>query len=504
MNTIRPYEGNEPYIFISYAHANSPAVMEVVQELHDRGYRVWYDDGIEVGSEWPEYIAQHLLKASLVIAFLSNAYMKSPNCRKEMHYALTKRINTINIFLEETSMTPGMEMQIGNLFALMKFGMSDSVFYEKLYDAPQLNTALLADGSAAVPAKKAPRKKKKVPVDLTAEAKKKKKRKTRRRVLLAVLLLLLITCAVLGIVFHSTGLAQRFKISTDQVEIIHLPGDTPAIFQNSLLEQAAREYAGIPEGKLLVSDLAGLKELAVCGNDCFFNVSDVSDTAETAGSIEDLSDLQYFPDLITLHLIGQQLSSLESLPACGLEYLELSDCRMTSLQGIGKLINLRELSAHNCPVRDLGDLSLCLQLRSLNLLETSVSDFSAVKPLTKLAEVSLSHCGINELGTVMGLSSLSDVAFYDCDLRGSFFKAFDRERSIVTLKLVDCKLNSTKNLPDFSGLTTLTLVRSGETLDWSALAELPVLQTVSTDESMESAIRAALAETEVRIVLSEQ
>ena len=63
MNKIKPYEGNRPYIFISYAHANSPAVMQITEVLSERGYRIWYDEGIEVGSEWPEYIAEHLAKA---------------------------------------------------------------------------------------------------------------------------------------------------------------------------------------------------------------------------------------------------------------------------------------------------------------------------------------------------------------------------------------------------------------------------------------------------------
>ena len=130
MGNITVYEGNQPYIFISYAHANSPAVLQVLEELSERGYRIWYDSGIEVGSEWPEYIAGHLAGASLMIAFLSNAYMRSDNCRKEMHYALTKKVPVINIFLEETSMTPGMEMQIGNLFALMKYSMPEERFEE--------------------------------------------------------------------------------------------------------------------------------------------------------------------------------------------------------------------------------------------------------------------------------------------------------------------------------------------------------------------------------------
>lgn len=130
MEYFKPYEGTEPYVFISYAHADSPAVMRVVGDMHDRGYRVWYDEGIEVGSEWPECIASHLAGAHLVLAFISNAYMKSDNCRREMHYALTKRIKIINVFLESTEMTPGMEMQIGSIFALMKYGMTDEVFFQ--------------------------------------------------------------------------------------------------------------------------------------------------------------------------------------------------------------------------------------------------------------------------------------------------------------------------------------------------------------------------------------
>ena len=42
-----------------------------------------------------------------------------------------------------------------------------------------------------------------------------------------------------------------------------LPDDTVAAFQNPLLERAAREYAGKPEGELTVADLKGLTELTL-------------------------------------------------------------------------------------------------------------------------------------------------------------------------------------------------------------------------------------------------
>ena len=141
------------------------------------------------------------------------------------------------------------------------------------------------------------------------------------------------------------------------------------------------------------------------------------------------------------------------------------------------------------------------QLRRMSLLGSDITNFSGLKSLTRLAEVELSNCGLNELGTLMGLSSLTDVAFYDCDLRGGFFKAFDRERSIVSLTLVDCKLNSTDNLEDFKGLTIFRLIRTGENLNWSVLAQLPVLKTVYVDESTERVIRSDLSGSAVEIKL---
>jgi len=44
-------------------------------------------------------------------------------------------------------------------------------------------------------------------------------------------------------------------------------------------------------------------------------------------------------------------------------------------------------------------------------------------------------------------------------------------------------------------LRELTLIRSGEKLDWSALAGLSSLRTVTADKTMEPVLREALANT---------
>ena len=68
---MTPYKGTEPYIFISYAHKDSERVLPIIESLAEKGFRVWYDAGIEAGTEWPDYIAENLENAAVVMALLS-------------------------------------------------------------------------------------------------------------------------------------------------------------------------------------------------------------------------------------------------------------------------------------------------------------------------------------------------------------------------------------------------------------------------------------------------
>ena len=65
------YSGAEPYVFISYAHADADRVLPVIGELNAERLRLWYDAGIRAGTAWPEVVASHLLHAGAVVFFLS-------------------------------------------------------------------------------------------------------------------------------------------------------------------------------------------------------------------------------------------------------------------------------------------------------------------------------------------------------------------------------------------------------------------------------------------------
>ena len=130
---IIPYEGSENYIFISYAHKNSKEVLEIMRRMTAAGYRIWYDDGIAPGSEWPEYIADHLNRASVVLAFVSPESIASSNCRREVTYALSKQKPFLGVILTPTKMSPGMEMQLSAQQCILRYNCkNDQDFYQKL------------------------------------------------------------------------------------------------------------------------------------------------------------------------------------------------------------------------------------------------------------------------------------------------------------------------------------------------------------------------------------
>ena len=114
------YNGNDPYVFISYAHKDSDKVIPILNELQKRRIRLWYDSGIEVGTEWPEYIANSLSKAKCVLAFISENAQASPNCRRELTYSINAGKEVLVVYLEECELSPGMQLQLGTLHAIFR------------------------------------------------------------------------------------------------------------------------------------------------------------------------------------------------------------------------------------------------------------------------------------------------------------------------------------------------------------------------------------------------
>ena len=62
-NDLQPYQGDQQYIFISYAHKDE-VVLKIIEQMINDGYRVWFDNGIDPGTEWDDSIASHIERCS--------------------------------------------------------------------------------------------------------------------------------------------------------------------------------------------------------------------------------------------------------------------------------------------------------------------------------------------------------------------------------------------------------------------------------------------------------
>lgn len=103
---VRAYEGSEPYVFVSYAHKDGTTVLPVIRELYDKKYRVWYDEGIAPGSEWPYNIEKHLLGASVIMLFISGNSLASPNCENEVKMAARQNKTILQVRLDDAPQHP--------------------------------------------------------------------------------------------------------------------------------------------------------------------------------------------------------------------------------------------------------------------------------------------------------------------------------------------------------------------------------------------------------------
>ena len=111
-------ENRENFIFISYSHKDSDFVIPVIGELKRCGFNVWYDNGIEAGSEWTEYIAEKIEESAVVLVMLSKSALESHNCRREINFAIEEKKEMLVSYIEDVELSPGMRMQLNVLQAL--------------------------------------------------------------------------------------------------------------------------------------------------------------------------------------------------------------------------------------------------------------------------------------------------------------------------------------------------------------------------------------------------
>lgn len=159
---VSSYNGNEPFLFVSYSHRDSDVVLPIIAALQNAGYRIWFDRGIEAGSEWSDNIAARLRSCSALVFFASKNSVASENCLDEVAYAKSNGKPALLAFLEDDVTLPyGIEMQTAR-FQRMYVSRQESLdaFVQNFSESPLFDscrgTIPPTDTPPAAPQKPAP------------------------------------------------------------------------------------------------------------------------------------------------------------------------------------------------------------------------------------------------------------------------------------------------------------------------------------------------------------
>lgn len=137
------YRGGEPFVFVSYAHADAELAYPLISGLQERGLRVWFDDGLDVGDIWEEVLADHVEQCAAMLCLVSTRFTDSNNCLDEIYYAKEKKRELLILHLEDETLPRNFQFRYGRLHALRQSDYSDrSSLLDKLAATPKLRCCL--------------------------------------------------------------------------------------------------------------------------------------------------------------------------------------------------------------------------------------------------------------------------------------------------------------------------------------------------------------------------
>lgn len=105
----------KPYLFISYAHQDTPFVQSLIEQLRQNDYYYWYDEGIESGRDWSDEIAERIEKCAQFVLVLSPNANDSDNVNDEIYYAKDCGRPFCIICTESVNLNRGLKLKLGRI-----------------------------------------------------------------------------------------------------------------------------------------------------------------------------------------------------------------------------------------------------------------------------------------------------------------------------------------------------------------------------------------------------
>jgi hypothetical protein len=148
---MKPPTSDTPHVFLCWAHADGEQVLQDVDWLVQHGVHVWYDEGIRPGAEWREELGDAISTCRLFLYFVTPASIASPNCRRELNFALEQDRPILAVHLEETALSDGIRLSLNDRQAILRYAETERTYRDKLLNSVEQALQLEpSDGRSSV------------------------------------------------------------------------------------------------------------------------------------------------------------------------------------------------------------------------------------------------------------------------------------------------------------------------------------------------------------------
>lgn len=361
---FKPYEGNRPFIFVSYAHRQSDAVVSTIRILSEKGYRLWYDEGIPAGSDWPANISLHMHSCGKVFFFVSQRSMESPNCYSEMSTAYRLKKDILVIMLEDVPIEERWKEIFEGCTVIPLIGTSEERA-SAILESGALSKKLRRSFMENFPWKTAG--------------------------LVASILLFAGATGVLGALV--TGRWNPVKeTETTSVTTAVTPVPTPTPVPVIEIGEAEKLFA------ITYPDKQQERAIRMALN---------SQTEEiNSWQLSEINELHFCGNLVTENLDN---TSFDMDGTCRVNGAPVVTGQVSDLSLITNMVQIQKLSLICQPLNDLTGLNGLVLLNELNLSGSSINDISQLKDLPSLEVLNLEYTEVNDLSSLEALPNLKTV-----------------------------------------------------------------------------------------------
>ena len=335
---MEPYQGNRyPFCYALFTKADEAEALSVLEALERRDVRCALPRRRHRGA---------LARAGLVLLFLSPAAVRDERILRGVAEATAQGKKILAIHLKETTLTPGLALELGRTQAILKYQEpSDAAFYQKLLAAPVLRS-----------------------LSVTPEQKK----ALRRRTLLWALAGALVLAAAALVGLNWKPIRARLPDST--LRRLGVPMDFDSVETLYVYGETSLDAYSMPRYRLYAD---GYRDWAQAGGRWI-----------SPGNIQSLEDFALLTNLRELCLCNDPVGSLDPiLSLTGLTLLDVSHDGLTAIRGIGALDGLTTLNLAYNPLDGLEGIEGLGALQVLNLAYTDLVSLEALRSLPALETV---------------------------------------------------------------------------------------------------------------------